>query len=272
MSPITVFCPFTRPERVRRFFDDLASTDLKPEMTNLALIVDQHEDEGGKDIYARIMEEMNRTNYRKFVIARNYDHHVNPISIPIRRKRIAEIHEQAKDLIKALDGEFVLGLEDDTIFTNLCVERLFRPFRDALSAPHKHHKIGLVTAYAAGRWHNKIIGIWGFDNVNDPKQCWTELPGKDYEEIDAAGFYCYLTPTQFFLEHEYYSEDWQPWGCDVNYGLELRQKGYMNIVDWSQPCGHADGDIIITPNNNLYAERFWYNDNLKGWVRKRQDT
>jgi hypothetical protein len=267
MPPITVFCPFTRPERVKPFFDDLASTDLKPENTNLALIVDCNKEEGGATIYARIMEEMNRTNFRKFLIIRNFDHHVNLMNIPIRRRRIAEIHEQSKDLIKSLDGLFVLGLEDDTVFTNLCVQRLYQPFTGLSEVVGD--KIGFVTAYEAGRWHNKIIGIWNFDNIEDPRECWTELPDKDYQDCDAAGFYCYLTPTDLYLKHEYSTENWQPWGPDVNYGLWLRKLGYRNIVDWSQPCGHSDGDIIITPNNNLYVERFNKLDQPT-WERQRQ--
>ena len=196
MPPITVFCPFTRPEYVRRWFDDLASTDLVPENTNLAFIIDVGEDQTGDPgpkIYKRIVQEMQRTNYRKWVVVRNYDHHV-PGSIPLRRKRIAEVHNQSKEMIIALDGQYVLGLEDDTVFTNLCVERLFRPF--------KNDNVGLVTAYEAGRWNMKMIGIWGFDNVKDPKECWTCLPGKDYQEIDAAGMYCYLTPTTLYLQHD----------------------------------------------------------------------
>lgn len=265
MPPITVFCPFTRPQFVARWFDDLASTDLKPENTNLAFIIDCDGDEGGKLIYSRIMDEMNRTKFRKFIILRNYEHHVNEMSIPIRRRRIADIHEQAKDMIKALDGEYVLGLEDDTVFTNLCVQRLYQPFEDNMQP------VGLVSAYEAGRWANKIIGIWGFDDVHSPKQCWTELPDKGYQNCDATGFYCYLTPTELFVEHEYSTEDWQPWGPDVNYGLWLRRKGFDCVVDWSQPCGHNDNGIIITPNNNLYAENFWYDESLKGWLRKRQE-
>ena len=268
MPPITVFCPFTRAEYVRRWFDDLASTDLKAENTNLVFIIDIGEDQFGQNIgakiYSRILDEMQRTYYRQYVIARNYDHHVSG-SIPARRKRIAEIHNQSKEMIKAVDGQFVLGLEDDTVFTNLCVERLYRKFVE-------HEDTGLVSAYEAGRWNQKIIGIWGFDNVDDPKSCWTELPKTDYEEIDAAGMYCYLTPTELYLQHDYSSEDWQPWGPDVNYGLDLRRKGYTNYVDWSQACGHIDFDRIITPNDNLYVENFWYDEKLKGWVRKRADA
>lgn len=264
MPPITIFCPFTRPHYVKRWFDDLASTDLNPKNVNLALTIDCEEDEGGKLIYTRIMDEMNRTNFRKFIITRNYDHRVNEMSIPIRRQRIADIHNQSKDIISSLDGDYVLGLEDDTVFTNLCVERLYRPFLE-------YENLGLVSAYEAGRWHNKIIGIWNFNNVEKPTECWTELPGRDYEEIDAAGMYCYLTPTHLYLKHEYITETIDPYGPDVRYGLWLRQQGYMNLVDWSQPCGHRDGDIIVTPNNNLYVEQFWFDEELQGWVRKRQE-
>lgn len=266
MPPITVFCAFTRPENVVRFFDDLASTDLKAENTNLAFIIDIGEDQFGQHqgakIYSRIMDEMNRTHYRKFVIARNYDHEVAPGSIIERRKRIAFVHNQSKEMITALDGEFVLGLEDDTIFTNLCVERLYRPFLEQVS-------VGLVSAYQAGRWHNKIIGIWGFDNVDDPTQCWTELPDKDYAECDGTGFYCYLTPTKLYTAYDYVTEVADPYGPDVRYGLWLRQQRYKCIVDWSQPCGHKDGDRIITPNDNLYVEHF--TKGAPNWIRRRQE-
>jgi hypothetical protein len=265
MPPITVFCPFTRPEYVKRWFDDLASTDLDPANTNLAFIIDIGEDDFGQHlgakIYSRILDEMNRTNYRKYIIARNYEHKVMG-SITMRRKRIAEVHNQSKQMIIALDGQYVLGLEDDTVFTNLCVERLFRPF--------KNDNVGLVSAYEAGRWNMKMIGIWGFDDVKNPKECWTELPGKDYAEIDAAGFYCYLTPTTLYLQHQYDTEVADPYGPDVRYGLDLRQQGFHNYVDWSQPCGHIDGDVIITPNSDLFVERFTYDEKLKGWLRHKQ--
>ena len=207
---------------------------------------------------------MQRTHYRKYLITRNYDHKV-PGSIVLRRRRIAEVHNQSKEMIIALDGKFVLGLEDDTVFTNLCVERLYRKFVE-------NEDTGLVSAYEAGRWNMKIIGIWGFDDVKNPRVCWTELPGKDYEEIDAAGMYCYLTPTTLYLKHHYTTEDVDPYGPDVRYGLDLRQQGYKNYVDWSQPCGHIDGDRIITPNDNLYVEEFTFDNKLKGWLRKKQDA
>lgn len=266
MPPITVFCPFTRPEMVNRWFDDLMTTDLVPSNTNLAFIIDCDEPR----IYARIMENINKRGpFRNFIIIRNEQHIVNPMNIPVRRQRIAEIHEQSKDLIANMDGIFVLGLEDDTVFENLNVERLYNKA--------KLDQVGLISAYEAGRWYNKIIGIWNFDDVYNPKECWTILPSEGYEEIDAAGFYAYLTRTDYYIDHQYNTELWQPWGPDVNYGLDLRRSGLTNFVDWTQPCGHADQGIIITPDHNLYSEHFFLDEHpefpngLPQWIRRKQE-
>lgn len=256
MQPvITVVCFFTRLEMIGRWFDDLASTDLDPTRTNLCFIVDCNEPK----IYAFIMEEMNKTKFRKFLIHRNYEHVVNEVNIPIRRQRIVELHEQSKELVRQCDGEYILGLEDDTVFTNLCVGRLLDKAQG--------DQVGLVSAYEAGRWHAKIIGVWKFDDALEPKECRTMLPDRGFESVDAAGFYCYVTRTQFYLDHDYSTENWQPWGPDVNFGLWLRKMGYKNYVDWSQPCGHADGDMVISPNGELVSERFIKTP--RGWERLR---
>lgn len=255
MPPIIVFCAFTRLELMDRWFDDLASTDLDPETTSLAFTIDCNEEQGGPKIYAKIMAEMNRTKFRKFVIMRNYDHRVNEVNIPIRRQRIAFIKNQSKHLIRALPrSEFVLSLEDDSVFTNLSVKRLY----DIAKEP----EIGFCTAFQAGRWHKKIIGVWGFDDVEHPTECWTMLPGEGYKPCDAAGYYCYLTRTDVYMAAENYTLTSQPWGPDVNFGLWCRQVGLTNIVDWSQPIGHydlgdtRDKDVIITPNGDLAVEHF----------------
>jgi hypothetical protein len=268
MEPITVFCPFTRLEMVNRWFDDLESTDLDPGETNLAFIVDCGADQNGPKIYKRLNERIEKSNFYKYLILRNYDNLVYERHIPKRRKRIAEIHEQAKSLVENFDAEFVLGLEDDTVFTGLNVRLLWEKAR--------LDQVGFCTAYEAGRWNQKMIGVWQFDNVNDPRECWTMLPGQGYEEIDAAGFYAYVTRKIYFVGHNYETETWQPWGPDVNFGLWLRQMGLTNYVDWQQPMGHYDQGIVITPDHQLVSEHFVRDSqtllNTPAWERRRQTT
>lgn len=262
---ITVFCAFTRLNMVDKWFADLESTDLDPSNTNCAFIVDIGGDEGAY-IYEKIMNHMNEVMWRKFAITRNTDHKVNEVNIPMRRKRIAEIHEMSKQLITALDGQYVLALEDDTVFTGLSVQRLWEKAQ--------YDQTGFVTTYEAGRWYNKIIGVWNFDNVHEPTQCWTMLPGEGFEEIDAAGWYCYLTSVDNYVNANYRTEEWEPWGPDVNYGLDLKRQGFTNFVDWTQPCGHRDGDIVITPDHQLFSEHFYkhWEPEMQQliWVRRKQ--
>ena len=264
---ITVFCPVTRAHYLKRWFADLYSTDLVPEMTNLVFIIDGNY----PNAYAYIMEEMNHTQFRKFLILRNYDYQVNEGAIAVRRKRIAEVHEMAKGLVASCDGEYVLALEDDTVFTNLCVYSLYEPFNPKVGTEiHSmvHGQvIGLVSAYQAGRWSQKIIGIWQFDDVHNPKECWTDLPKHHYEEITAAGFYCYLTPRSLFLDVPNSTDVTLPWGPDVEYGLALRKMGYTNYVNWDAPTGHQDQSVIISPNGQLISERFVKTE--LGWEHRR---
>lgn len=258
---ITVICAITRYSMVDRWLEDLASTDLDPSKTNLIFLIDTDID--GPLIYGRIMYEMNHTAFRKFFIHRNYEHRVNEVNLPIRRQRIAEVMNLLKDYIVNTDCDYVLCIEDDTIFTNLSVQRLYEKA--------KLPEVGLVTTYEAGRWHNKIIGIWEFNNITEPTECWTVLPDQGFQAIDASGLYCLLIKRELIEGHTFNTELWQPWGCDVNFGLSLRQLGYTNIVDWSQPTGHNTEDGIITPNDNLYVEHFW-KTGPNEWVRRKQDA
>lgn len=261
MPPITVYCPFTRADMVGRFFDDLESTDLEKERTNLALVIDKDMPK----VYPIMLERAQ--GYRGVIIIRNYEHEVNDRHVTIRRQRIAQLHEDSKELIANLDGEFVLGLEDDTTFKNLNVNRMWLRARA--------DQVGFVSAYEAGRWFSKYIGIWKTDNPWEPKEIHSLTPIGEFEEIDAAGWYCFLTKKQHWLEATYETETWQPWGPDVNFGLELRRKGFKNYVDWNQPCGHYDQGRIIKPVHDLVQEQFVLDENPKykngfpQWVRKK---
>lgn len=258
MPPITVFCAFTRVDMINRWLDNLLSTDLEPSNTNLAFIIDCGLESGGPKIYKRIHDFLNIHQYRNVLIIRNYDHEPNEGHIITRRKRIVEIHEQSKSLIANLDGEFILGLEDDTVFENLSVKRLYS--KACLE------DTGLVSTYEAGRWFNKLIGIWGFDDIENPTQCWTLLPNSDFEEVDATGWYCYLTRKQYWLDATYHTDIADPYGPDVNFGLYLRKRGLINYVDWEQPTGHNAGDVIILPEGKLHVEHFILD---KVWVRQK---
>jgi hypothetical protein len=53
-----------------------------------------------------------------------------------------------------------------------------------------------------------------------------------------------------FLEHTFYWHG-ECFSVDVTYGIELRKKGYTNMIDWTVITGHTDqhGNVLY-PNDN----------------------
>lgn len=162
------------------------------------------------------------------------------VRITERRNRITTMRNETRKLV---DGttDYVISIEDDTIIPSDAIIKLTDMAR-------KNTDLGIGSGVQVGRWKAKMIGIWKVDDVENPTKYIT-LPNTPYdyiEEIDATGMFCYITPTPLYKEMEYYWEN--PTGPDVAYGLELRRRGYKNIVDWSLVCGHNDFGKVLYPD------------------------
>lgn len=237
---ITIFCSFTRRWVLDRWLDNLNSSKHDPARTNLAIIVDT--DEPG--IYNRIKRYAEENGYRNFLGVINRDNAPNEVRIPIRRQAIAAMKNASKNLISQLDGDIVIGLEDDTVFTDLDFARLYQPLLD-------NPKFGFVQGVQCGRWGVKIVGVWKVDSPLFTEKAETLLLGQGLQEIDAGGFYGYATRKSLYINHDYYSATTQPWGPDVNYGLWVRQQGFKCLVDWGLQFGHNDYDKILYPDEKV---------------------
>jgi hypothetical protein len=84
------------------------------------------------------------------------------------------------------------------------------------------------------------VGAWRFDDIYEPTRMESAMPGKGLEEIDGAGFYCYLTPREYYTSHEYKPYDNAQMGPDLNYSMWLRRQGNQNYIDWDVQMGHID--------------------------------
>src|SRR5207247_1432698 len=110
------------------------------------------------------------------------------------------------------------------------------------------------------------VGAWKADNVYDITNIKSCLPlplyqtGDNFqlkkspviEEIDAGGFYCFMTKRDYYIKHEFRPYGRDVFGPDVEFGLSLRREGYKNYIDWSLSCKHmrSDGSALelgITP-------------------------
>lgn len=237
---LTIFCSFTRRWAIERWLGNLRQVQHDPARTNLAIIVDVDE----PYIATLIKRYVEEHGYRALQITINRENNPNEVRIPVRRQAIAAMKNQSKHLISQLDGDIIIGLEDDTVFPDLDLARLYQPLLD-------DDTIGFVEGVQCGRWGVKIIGAWSFDDFEFPQKGETLLPQEGYQPIDAGGFYGYATRRKLYLNHDYHSATSQPWGPDVNYGLWLRSQGFKCLIDWQSVFGHNDYDSILYPDVNV---------------------
>lgn len=237
---LTIFCSFTRRWTVDRWLENLSSVEHDPAQTNLAIIVDTDE----PMIYNRIKRFAEENGYRNFIGVINRDNAPNEVRIAVRRQAIAAMKNASKTLIAQLDGDIVIGLEDDTVFTGLDLRKLYEPLL-------QDETVGFVEGVQCGRWGVKIVGVWSVDDYEFPQKAETLLLGEGVQPIDAGGFYGYATRKHLYLNHDYYSSTGEPWGPDVNFGLWVRNRGFKCLVDWSVQFGHNDYDKILYPDEKV---------------------
>jgi len=235
MPIITIFCPWTRPWAVDGWLANLEAVEHDPALTNLCIIVD-----GDQHLIANTIKKFAEKHaYRSFHVKINEDWHPNEVRLAIRRMRVAEVHNQSKDLINLTDGEYIIGLEDDTVFDRLkSFDPLLKPLIDDPT-------IGFVEGVQMGRWGASMIGAWEANNPFEPTMIKTLLPATGYQDISAGGFYGYATRRDLYLNHDYHSSSAHPYGPDVVFGLWIRQKGFKCLVDWDTVFGHNDYNKVL---------------------------
>ena len=162
-------------------------------------------------------------------------------SIP-RRDRIANVHNVAKEMLG--DTDVVFSFEDDTVLPPNALTRLLRSLGEG---------VGLVSGIEVGRHINQYLGAWHIKgDPADPHYYESLLDYKSrpvVKEVDATGFYCFVTPTELYksVEHQ-----WKmPLGPDVFYGLELRRRGLKNLINTNLACGHKHREETLYPHDQL---------------------
>lgn len=241
--PIAIFCAFTRRWALETWIANLKAVAHDPALTDLCCIVDCDEPYILKHLERFAVEQ----KYHSFHVKMNPDNRPNEIRLAIRRQRVADVHEQAKDLIAKTSAEIIIGLEDDTVFDRL-------PNFDRLIKPLELDQVGFVQGVQMGRWGANMIGAWLADDIQNPRQIETLLPpptvsANAYQNITGGGWYGYATRRRLFLEAPYYTSPSQPWGPDVNFGFYVRQQGFECLMDWQTVFGHNDHGQVMYPDD-----------------------
>lgn len=235
MTRVTIFIPVSREEHLDRLFASLEVLECNKEQTSLMIYVD-----GDKALFSRsrVLTDASKFASRR-CIHRGSGGRVIPFAMMERRRRISDIKNESKDLIDPCT--YVFCIEDDTIVPPYALDSL-------LVAYTAYPYAGFVEGVELGRWGVPYVGAWRADDVYEPSELTSCMPGRGIETIDAGGFYCYLTKYQHYMMAEYKPFGNNDLGPDVEWGLYLRQQGFSNYIDWNVTCEHKQrGGSSVSP-------------------------
>lgn len=226
----TILLTVSRGDFIEKVITRIELLECEQENTNILCIVD-----GDDALYVKVRNLVNDTKFNERLTVRlDYQGAASTIDIPTRRLRIAAAHNQARSLIKHIDG-YVFSVEDDTTFGPRALKRLQR-------VAVTNRAFGFAEGVELGRWGVPYIGAWRADdiyNVTEIKSIENVIDVEEktpIENIDAGGLYCTLIKTELYKAHTFTCENGL--GPDVNFGLSIRQMGYENFLVWQVPCAH----------------------------------
>lgn len=237
---ISIVVPLSRPKNVALVFDNIKSVIKDPQhIYELVLCVDN-----SKVPNLDQWVEPLRDTLRQVSILNTKNKPPRKLDMTQRRNRIAAVREKSKEWVGG--SNFVFSFEDDAILPPFALTHLLDDYNELPDC-------GFVQGVQVGRWGSPYIGAWHVDDIENPTEYKTtkhvfshgpdDNPHGLIEEVDAGGFYCYLTPTNLYKAVNY---KWQePVGPDVDFGLQLRKMGYRNYTDYFVECGHRTdkGDL-----------------------------
>lgn len=153
-------------------------------------------------------------------------------TIELRRKRIAENHQELVDAVRKIQPDIVWQLEGDVVLPDDCLERMIETMA--------RHDMDYLSGVQVGRHGIYCIGAWHVD----PERLWfasVDHNQTGVQPIDATGFYCILAKRETWLSGK---AEWsgEPYGPDVNWGLSI--PGYK-YVDMDLHIGHKTKRGII---------------------------
>lgn len=247
MPRVCIFLPVSRSTHLQRVFSALEFLQCDASQTNLVAYVD-----GDAQLTEQCRTMAEASKFATRVCKQRPSWNAEPqsrYSIPRRRLRIAAIKNESKGLIQECD--YVLSLEDDSIpptntLTKLVQDYAYYPYA------------GCISGVQVGRWGVNHLGVWKTDDPYDTNELTSLMPGEGMQEVDAAGFFCYLTTRDRYMGLEYKPYEGNAFGPDVAWGTAMRRLGYKNYVDWGVRVDHLrdDGSVINVTNTELVSVSF----------------
>ncbi len=250
MPKITIVLPLSRDWRVEPMREQLETLHTEGLDIDLLVIVDNHE----------IRLDWHHLNPRIKYMDQNHPGEANSYA---RRQRIADIMNLARTFTPS-DSDYVFILEDDTELKPHYLRNLFGSFITG-TKNDTQETTGLISGIQAGRWASSMLGIWKTDNIENPTVWETlPLPNQKYsplKKVDATGIYCTLVHAHLFRDTPFHCTYQGP---DVNFGLDIRRKGYQNYINQKLLCGHATRTKTLWPTPETGTIKFIRDDTAPG--------
>lgn len=232
---ITTVLPISRTQYLDRVLESLVNQTHKSD--NLIVVFD-----GNENDFLTVRNKIVQLDIENVLCVTSNSLAVAH-SIPDRRRHIANIHNQVRELIGECD--WVFSIEDDGILPLDTIEKL-------VSNVEKYSDVGMFTGVELGRWGTPYVGAWVVENIDSPTKV-TSLESKAIEggiqEIDACGLYCALIRADMYKQHQFVGNNGL--GADVNLGIYLRQIGFKNYIDWSIHLTHLT--FLDGQNKEIHA-------------------
>lgn len=228
---ITIVLPVSRADYLTQVFDGLKKQTFDHKKIHLFIYVD-----GDHQLYQKAERFARGTDYYTTVSWRKKGLPTVG-SVPRRRKRIADIHNEIKGFITT---EYVFLTEDDTVIPDNAIELLYQKIQE--------NNIGFVSGIELGRWGYSYIGVWKVDCHKEPVVIESLLMQNGLVEVDCAGFYCMLTKKEYYQAHEFKPYE-KILGPDFMFGIYLKQKELQNFAHFDIKCDHLTKRGKISYNN-----------------------
>lgn len=222
---ILTILPVSRLKFLDRVLESLINQSYE-ERTVLLVIVD-----GSNDLYVQVHNKLASLPLSDVLCVKSENVGEVAVTIPQRRQRIANIHNQARALV-GQDIDWVFSIEDDGILPVNALSWL-------VNCVNKRPHAALATGVEVGRWGSPYIGAWKVDDLFNPQQIislQSKVGSIDVDEIDACGLYCALIQADLYKSHQFNVNNGL--GPDINMALEFRQLGWKNYIEWSVPVTH----------------------------------
>lgn len=244
MNQVTIIIPLSREIHMERLFASLEMMDCDRSKTNLLVYVD-----GDAKLYIKARNFVVESKFDQRLCVHRPQNDKKPVvnhSILMRRHRIALIMNEIKEIVAP--SEYIMCIEDDTIVPRNTLKRLLNDY-------YIYPYAGMIQGIELGRWGIPYIGAWKVDDVYEPTEILSLTPKSGIVEVDAGGFYCFMTKYELFKKHKFETMENDSLGPDVNFGLWLRQIGHKNYADFNIRCEHRlDNGKILTLANTEPAQ------------------